>query len=125
MATLPPDQERPFEASGPPSLSQLPTLTEEVVFDSPLLDVASSIQQLATAAAPIQQATPAPAVPEQPAIPSLFADPVRFQQFLAATVDEAVATAMQQALPRFLAQVRTQVAATVQRRFREEIDKQK
>ncbi len=116
MASLPPSTQSPFEASGPPSLSHLPTLTEEVVLDVSLAPE--------TKAAPIEQTVPH-VLHEAPSIPPLIADPVRFQQFLAQTVDEAVATAMQQALPRFLAQVRTQVAATVQRRFREEIDKQK
>jgi hypothetical protein len=149
MATSPP----PFEASVPPNLALLPTLTEEVALDSKLsaliaeategevqafensqmLDSVAAAEEAAQEAAhegvqePVHEV--APAAPVQPAQviqakpPHPLHDPVRLQAFISHTVDEALALALQQALPRFLAQVRTQMSATVQRRLRDELEK--
>jgi hypothetical protein len=150
MATFPPP---PFEASVPPDLALLPTLTEEVALDSKfsaliaqategevqafensqLLDSIAVREEVTHEAAqePAHETVQdsAPAAPIQPAqlvqakpLHPLH-DPVRLQAFIAHTVDEALALALQQALPRFLAQVRTQMSATVQRRLRDELEK--
>jgi hypothetical protein len=158
MATFVPP---PFEASVPPDLALLPTLTEEVALDSKfsaliaeategevqafensqLLDSAAAAEEVVQEAAhevaqevvqePVHEAVQeaAAAAPVQPAQviqakpPHPLHDPVRLQAFIAHTVDEALALALQQALPRFLAQVRTQMSATVQRRLRDELEK--
>lgn len=114
MATQPP----PFESSRPPDLAHLPTLTEEVQI-APAQPVAPgaapAVTEINTELMAIADATAS----RHP----LLESPQLLQQFIAQTVDDALATAVQQALPRFLAQVRTQVAATVQRHLREELDK--
>jgi hypothetical protein len=119
MASLPPDSGSFADsgvAAGPPSLSHLPVLTEEIEWDA-----AQELTQQSVAADQShdrEQELEQPSLHSQPVV-----DPAYMQQFLAQTIDEALVLAIQQSMPRFIAQVRTQVAATVQRRLRDEIER--
>jgi hypothetical protein len=112
MATLPPLTAQASSAE-PPSLSHLPELTEEI-------ELAAADQEQ-----PPEQANDESSL-AMTANTTMNAsiDPGYMQQFLAQTIDDALVLAIQQSMPRFIAQVRTQVAATVQRRLREEIKRQ-